>query len=419
MVRARYRPGKRFRPARVGGTLPVVPADVRTLDPADLEPGLGLLCDAFGQARHPEDVPVELGVVDATRFYGAYDGAALVGTAGSFALSMPVPGGRVGLAGVTWVGVAPTARRQGVLNEFMTRQLDDLHAEGTAVAALWASEGAIYQRYGYGPAAWHLSLTLPRGAALRRPVALGGLRQVAPDRALLAPVYDAVADHTPGWFARDDAWWAFRLHDPEHARGGATALQCVVTDGGYALYSLTSAWRDGVPRGTVTVRELAAVDEPARERLWRHLLDLDLMSEVVCRLAAVDDPLLSALAEPRQAAARMSEGLYVRLVDVCAALSARTYACDVDLVLQVRDERCPWNARTLRLTGGRLGATCLASDAPADLVLDVGDLGAAYLGGTSLQSRRATVQERTPGALARASTAFGPVDTAPWCPMVF
>ena len=88
-------------------------------------------------------------------------------------------------------------------------------------------------------------------------------------------------------------------------------------------------------------------------------------------------------------------------------------------VLEVRDAQCPWNARRWRLTGDLDGATCSPDDGPPDLVLDVGDLGAAYLGGTPLSSRRGTVQERSPGALARTSTAFGPVDRAPWCPMVF
>ncbi|MCW2615893.1 MAG: family N-acetyltransferase, partial [Frankiales bacterium] len=218
---------------------------------------------------------------------------------------------------------------------------------------------------------------------------------------------------------RDGAWWAYRLHDPEHGRDGASALRCAVTDGGYALYSQTARWSDGVPSGTVTVRELVAVDEPARERLWRFLLDLDLMGEVVCRSVAVDDPLLQLLAEPRAARSRLSDDLWVRLVDVGAALSSRRYAADVDVVLEVQDTLCPWNAGRWRLTGGRAGAACVPDDSPADLVLDVTDLGAAYLGGTALSSRRATVQERTPGALARASTAFGPLDAAPWCPMVF
>lgn len=401
------------------GRLPAMPSDLRVLAPADLEAALRLLVHVFGQQLHEEDVPVELATADPSRFYGAFDDGALVASAGSFDLQLAVPGAVVPAAGVTWVGVLPTHRRQGLLTSLMTRQLTDLHAAGTAVAALWASEGAIYQRFGYGPCSWHLSVTVPSGAAFRRPVAAGGLRLVTPEAAALAPVYDAVAARTPGWFARDDAWWAYRLHDPEHGRDGAAPLRCVVTDGGYALYAQTARWTDGLPGGVVTVRELVAADEGARERLWRFLLDLDLMTEVSCRLIATDDPLLHLLAEPRAARARLSEDLWVRLVDVGAALSGRAYACDVDVVLEVVDEHCPWNTGRWRLTGGTQGGQCVRTDAAADLVVEAADLGAIYLGGTPLTARRAGITELTPGSLQRVSTAFGPVGGAPWCPMVF
>lgn len=394
--------------------------DLRTLRPDELEEALTLLTLVFGQPPAPEDVDVELAVVDPDRFYGAFHDGRLIGAAGSFALRALVPGGAVEpLAGVTWVGVDPAHRRQGVLAAFMERQLHDLHAAGTAVAALWASQGAIYQRYGYGAATWHLGVSLPRGAAFRRAVAPGGVRRADGAPGLLAPAYEAVAARTPGMPGRDGHWWRSRLHDPDHARAGATPLQCAVTAGGYALYNQTASWTDGVPDGTVTVRELVAVDEPARERLWRYLLDLDLMGTVTYRHLPADDPLLHLLAEPRLAHAKLSESLYVRLVDVAAALSARRYAAGIDVVLEVRDAQCPWNAGRWRLVGDLEAATCRPDSGPADLVLDVGDLGAAYLGGTALSARRATVQELVPGVLARTSTAFGPVDRAPWCPMVF
>ena len=392
---------------------------IRVLEPVELEAAFRLLLNVFGQPAHDEDVPVELATADPARFYGSFDDGALIAAAGSFDLRLTIPGAVVPAAGVTWVGVLPTHRRQGLLTSLMTRQLSDLRRAGTAVSALWASEGAIYQRFGYGPASWHLSVAVPSGAAFRRPVAAGGLRLVTPDAAALAPVYDAVAARTPGWFARDAAWWAYRLHDPEHSRDGATPLRCVVTEGGYALYAQTSRWTESRPGGVVTVRELVAADEGARERLWRYLLDLDLMTEVTCRLIATDDPLLHLLAEPRAAKAKVSEDLWVRLVDVGAALAGRAYACDVDVVLEVVDELCPWNTGRWRLTGGPDGATCRQSDDPADLVVGIADLGAAYLGGTALTARRAWLAERTAGALQRASTAFGPVGGAPWCPMVF
>ncbi|MHB8961243.1 MAG: GNAT family N-acetyltransferase [Candidatus Limnocylindrales bacterium] len=392
--------------------------DVRVLDPQTLEPAYLALERAFGSAPHPEDIRAELSTVDPSRFYAGFDGSEPVGTAGSFAFSMTVPGGPVPVAGVTWVSVLPTYRRQGLLHALMTRQLADLHDEGTAVAALWATEAAIYGRYGYGPASWRLGMDIKRGAAFRSPVEPGGLRLVSPDSPDVRAVYDAAASRTAGFPARDDAWWGFRVHDPDHRREGGSPLQCVLTEGAYALYSTALRWQDGLPSGEVRVREVVAATPDGVARVWRHLLDLDLMEKVQVFAAPPDGPLLmDLLAEPRLARPTLTDGLHVRLVDVPAALTARRYAADVDVVLDVVDERCPWNAGTWRLAGGRDGASCVAVRDAADLRVGVADLGAAYLGGTPLRSR--AVVELTPGALSRATTAFGPLEGAPWCPQVF
>ena len=402
---------------RTAGHTAAVPPVIRVLNPADLDAAWTALETAFGASPHPADRDAEMAVVDPARFYAAYDDDWPVATAGSFDVIMTVPGAALPVAGVTWVGVLPTYRRQGLLGQLMARQLQDLHAAGTAVAALWASEGAIYQRYGYGPAAWTLSLTVPRGAPFRDPVGPGGLQQVEPSAAALRAAYDEVAGRTVGWLRRDDAWWGQRLHDPEHRRAGGGPLQCVTTDGGYALYSTEPRRDTGVPAGTVRVRELVAATAPAGARLWRHLLDLDLMRELTCWGVATDDPLLQLLAEPRRARPLLCDNLWVRLVELGAALSGRRYAADVDVVLDVDDAHCPWNTGRWHLVGDRAGATCGRTDAAADLVVSPADLGAAYLGGTTLHSR--AVRELTPGALGPVSTAFGPLGGAPYCPQVF
>ena len=411
MVRGGYRC-----PHLVGDT-PVMAVDVRTLREPELPQAWEVLERAFGHTPHPDDLEVELALVDPARAYGAEVDGRLVATAASFDFRMAVPGRVAPVAGVTWVGVLPTYRRRGLLGALMERQLTDLHESGTAVAALWASEGAIYGRYGYGAAAWNLAVAVPRGAAFRLPVPPGDLDLVDPRAELLSATYERVAARTPGFVARDERWWAYRLHDPAHSRDGATELQCVVTDGGYVLYAVQAAWTDGLPTGVVHVRELVAQDLGARLRLWRHLLELDLTTRVRARVAPDDPLLLSALAEPRVAGARTSDSLWVRLVDLPEALRSRTYASDVDVVLEVVDERAPWNSGRWRLTGDRTDATCLRTRAAADLVLRPEDLGAAYLGGTPLRAR--PVEERTAGALDVVSTAFGPVGAGPWSPQVF
>jgi len=393
-------------------------ADVRVLEPEDLPAAWSVLARAFGTPVHPEDVDVELALVDPGRFYGAHLDGRMVATAGAFAFTMAVPGAVLPVAGVTWVSVLPTYRRRGLLGTLMQRQLTDLHEGGTSVAALWASEGAIYGRYGYGPAAWNVTVTLPRGAAFRRPPPPGGVTLAEPDAPSLPEVYARAASRTPGFPERDARWWAYRLHDSERSRGSAAPLEAVVTDGGYALYAVDPVWSDGLPAGVVRVREVVAEDAGATARLWRHLLDLDLTAEVQAHALPTDDPLLlSVLADPRSARARLRDSLWVRLVDLPDALRSRRYASDVDVVLDVTDERAPWNTGRWRLTGDRTGAACLRTKAAADLVLGPDDLGAAYLGGTPLRAR--PVEERTAGALDVTSTAFGPLGPAPWCPLVF
>jgi predicted acetyltransferase len=215
---------------------------------------------------------------------------------------------------------------------------------------------------------------------------------------------------------RPGAWWDFRLYDPERDRNGAQALQAVVADDGYALYAVKTGIEDGGASGEVRVREVVAATPAARARLWAFLLDQDLTSTVEWRLAASDEPLWLALTNPTAVRTTLYESLWVRIVDVIAALEARTYAIDPDVVIEVADPFCDWNAGRFRLAGGG----CERTDADPDLALDVTDLGAVYLGGTTLASLAAAgrVRELTAGAVGRVSRAFrGDVD--PWCPEIF
>jgi predicted acetyltransferase len=402
-----------------------VTTTLRTLTPDDLDGAWEVLSHAFGGPTSPEDTKFEFPLVDPKRFYGTYDGDRMVATGGSFDLAMTVPGGVRPVAGVTWIGVLPTHRRRGLLTELMRHLLDDLHAAGEPLAALWASEGAIYQRFGYGPAMWDLSVSVPSKSGFNRSVSASGMRIVEPQAGLLAEVYDRVAARSIGWYARDEAWWDYRLQDHPHRRSGKSPLRCVVADGpdgitGYALYATSEEWTDGRSAGTVHVREIVAADPETRARVWRYLLDLDLMT-TVRGTASVSDPLLHLLAEPRAAKPTLTDNIWVRLVDVPAALADRPYLESVDVVLDVEDAFCPWNAGRFRLTGGPDGASCEPTSDAADLQVHAGDLGAVYLGGTTLHARAAAehVRELTSGALAAASRAFGSTGAASYCPMVF
>jgi predicted acetyltransferase len=376
---------------------------------------------AFGSDPHASDLAVDEAVLPLENTLGAWDGDTVIATGGYYDLPMTIPGGTLDVAGVTWISVAPTHHRQGILSALMARQLGDLHDRGRPVAALWASEGAIYQRFGYGPASWHYSLELRRGAPFTRPVDVSGLRVVVPTAAELAPLYDAHVGTRPGWYAQSEAWWDYRLYDAEHRRGGATSLRAVIDgDRGYALYRTKAEWGANGPDGTVQVGEVVALDPGTEARLWRFLLDQDLMGRVKAWGTPLDTPVLQLVAEPRAVKATLADAMWVRLVDVPTALATRCYAVDVDVVLEVTDARCPWNAGRWRLSGGPSGAVCSSTSDAADLALDVRELGAAFLGGTSLGVRAsAGWVTGSASALEVASRAFAWPGRVAHAPMVF
>jgi predicted acetyltransferase len=220
---------------------------------------------------------------------------------------------------------------------------------------------------------------------------------------------------------RDDLRWEEAISDFEHRREGAGRLRALACDGGYALYAVRVGETDGRRTdGTVELRELVAVTPEAASVLWEHLLRLSLTRSVHWWAAPEDEPLAHMLDDSRAIQARLDDALYVRLVDVPRALAQRSYAAPVDVVLDVADATCGWNAGRWRLAGDASGATCERTDAPTDLALGALELGAAFLGGTTLATLAAAgrVEERTPGAVAAASRAVKGV-REPWCGEVF
>ena len=403
---------------------------VRVLTEDDWAAFVDVDSHAFGSTAPAELLEVEKELHEPARSIGAYDGQTLVGIGTAYSFQMSVPGGPLPAAGVSWVGVLPTHRRRGVLTALMEHQLHGIHDAGEEpIAVLWASEPPIYGRYGYGLASRRVSMTVPRSSTALVPDAPGdaGLRmRIAPagDWKLTAPVHDAVLARRPGMFARDERWWARAVRDLPGMREGNSELRCVVAedDGGvrgYARYTTKQNFDDDFGQGRVGIREVVGSDAAALAALYRYLFDLDLMGSTSLWNVPVDDPLLHWLADPRRAKPTLSDALYVRLVDLDRALESRSYAADVDIVLEVADPRCPWNDGRWRLTGGVDGATCRRTDDDADLTLGVRELGAAYLGGSSLVELAAAGRVAgSPGAVASAATAFAH-HPAPWCPVVF
>jgi predicted acetyltransferase len=394
----------------------------------ELREAAGVITHYFAREK-PTDEWVErwLKNFELVRMLAALDEGKIVGGAGAFSFRMTVPGGAVvPCAGVTVVGVHPTHRRRGILRSMMRAQLDDAHERGEVLATLFASEETIYGRYGYGLASLNIAVEIPKAMNAFRPgvEAVGRTRLVQPDEAatLFPPIYDAVRAVTPGMFERSATWWETRtLNDPPEVRFGAGPKHLVVheIDGevqGYAIYRLGGEWGDFGPESNVRVSEVLAVTPESTVSLWRFLLDIDWTKAVTTFLMPVDHPLFLLLARPNYARPRLGDGLWARLVDIGAALSARSYAGEGAVVLDVRDEFCPWNEGRWRIEGGEASRT----DAEGDLALDVADLGSVYLGGfTFRELRRAgRVEELTQGAVDLADSIFR-TDVAPWCPEIF
>ena len=373
------------------------------------------------------------------RTLAALDGDTIIGTAGVFSFQMRVPGAMAAVAGVSLVAVLPSHRRQGILSALMRCQLADVNERDEAVAVLFCSESGIYGRYGYGCASWQTAYRLQRGEGALTPGAPAdpGLRlriaEPRSARAELANVYDLALAERPGLYARTEPWWDRLLTDLHSDGGSSRPIRCLLAEDdsgprGYAVFTTAERWDEdaGLPEGVLGVSEAIATDPAATAALWGNLLGQDLLSEFHARMRPVDDPLLHLLADPRRVRSVVSDGLWIRLVDVRSALTQRHYACPVDVVIEVADELCPQNAGRWRLVAeasaasADFRATCERTTVPADVVLPVRALGAAYLGGTRLaaMAKAGLVTETTPGSLAALSTAMS-WEPAPWCPMTF
>ncbi len=397
------------------------------LEAADRDAVLALDQSAFAFDVRNVDPEADTAWIEWDRAWSAHIDGEMAGiyVVFTYGLTVPAPppegAAVVPMAGLSWVAVHPDHRRRGLLSAMIGHHLHDLYdsAPGEAVSCLFASEPGIYGRFGYGLSTDDVRVTLPAKSPLRP---LRGSGRVtthfesadpAMHDKIVQQVYERASLLRPGYTIRPAVQWQRHLADPPARRpSGAEALKIVVArrDGeptGYAVLRRSPSWGDHAPEGKVRVGDLQAVDPESAHALWRRVLDLDLMAEVTTPALPPDHPFLAWAAESGAVAAH-SQGLWTRLVDVGTALAQRGYTSEVDVVLDVTDSRCPWNAHRWRLAADATGSSCEPTGDPADLALDVRELGSAYLGGTTLATLATAglVDELTPGALARASAAM-------------
>ncbi|WP_168200996.1 GNAT family N-acetyltransferase [Allokutzneria sp. NRRL B-24872] len=383
---------------------------VRLLDDSDFEVFHRVVNSAFLTTSTDGEVARDRLLFGTGRFHGAFDGDDLIGGAGILSKRMTMPGtGSRAVAGVTAVATAPGNRRRGVLTSLMRTQLEGLHEEAAQpIAALWSAEAGIYGRFGYGPASMRLFTGVPRGSAFLSTVDCGSdrVRELTRDAAFVAmkEIYEQVTPSRIGWLARTDDDWAHWYHEDE-----PNPFRFAVLSGAYAAYRVRRDWAIRGPQHKVDVHEIVAVDPVSYAAMWRYLLDLDLVGEVIHNNLAVDDPLPHLLVNPRAAERRVGDGLWLRLVDVDRALVERRYSAPADLVLELGDAFCPWNAGRWRFTVDSDGsARVRRSDDDADLALSTTELGSLFLGGVGVAGLAGAgrIGELRSGALAALGLAF-------------
>jgi predicted acetyltransferase len=391
----------------------------------ELRDALNVISHYFGHENQLEDAERFSRWIEVDRMHAAFDGERVIGGAGAFTYRMSVPGGgAIPTAGITAVGVLPTHRRRGVLTALMKEQLEDCRRRGDLAAYLWASEATIYGRFGYGLAsrmgAMSLSKDRTRFATTFEPRGTVRLVDLEEAARTFPPLHEQVAAERPGMFLRSTEWWEARrlFDDPARRQGGPKNRALLELDGkpaGYAIYNVKQDWVSGFSKGVVTIVEVVAPTPEAARELWRWLLDFDWTSEFAADLLPLDHELFLLLAEPRRMQFTINDGVWVRLIDVGGALSARTYN-DGEIVLEVDDPLLPENAGRWRVTPSGAERT---EDA-ADLRMDVTALGTVYLGGFTFDElvRGSRAHELTEGAADRADALFR-TNTAPWCPEIF
>ena len=372
-------------------------------------------------------------VFEPERSFGFQVDGRWISTCAAYSRRLTVPGGTVPVAAVTLVTVQPSYRRRGLLTEMMKHQLDDIRERGEEpVALLWASESAIYGRFGYGQACPQVRLSgKTKTTGFRRDVDLGSgsVGEVERDEAIpiIKRLHQNLLPRRVGALDRKHAWWVVKWHDPEQWRHGSSAYRFALhydhrgQPGGYVAFRVKNDWSES--GAEVSVKELDADSAVARAALWRFVLDLDLVRRFVRRNAPLDDSVRYLVADLRSVKAEDQDGTYARLVDVPRALEARRYLRDLDVTIRVEDPLLTDNTGTIRLEASRDGASVTRvtrGRRRPDLAMNVLDLGAIYLGGTSLVAlaRAGLVTERTKGAAAATSAAFGS-SQPPFCPDFF
>ncbi len=384
--------------------------EIRIPGEEDLDGLVDLDGRAFGSPWTADQFAAVRPTLDLGRFRIAVDAGKVVGVAGSWGVESTLPGGAaVPTGGVTWVAVSVTHRRQGILGRLIAAVHEDIDARSEPLAVLTASEGPIYERFGYGIATWNRRVRIDR-----RRTAFADAVSPEPGEVRILhgeELVDAITDRwerarsrRPGELSRSDAW-----HRKLVTERGASTTYAVHADG-YAAWKVTPNWNDGHPSHLLELHELVAVTPRAHRVLWHTVLSVDLVGPIVSGCVPMDDPLPYLLVDPRSVRTTdVNDGVWVNVRSIRAVFGARTYGTDDEVVVEA-------DGRRWRIGNGG----CARVRARPDLVLEHASVGALVLGGVRpsvlVAGNRATA--RSSEALRRADALFVTAPQ-PYCQTAF
>lgn len=372
---------------------------------------------AFGEVWKPEEQAAMKALIEFDRFVLVRSGSELVGASGCFSQELTVPGGaQVSAGGVTWVAVSPTHRRRGLLTEMMDRLHVQSAERSEPVAMLMASEGGIYERFGYGVATHWRVLRIDRRRAQLRPEFVpahsgdGGaeVRITNMHDAALPEIFDRYRRGRVGEVRRNDDYFALQRLNR------ATATVAVHPDG-YACWRIEPKWNAGHPEHELELVDLIAVTPEAHAALWHTVLSVDLIGPINGYNSFAADDALPYLLDNQRAArtTNLNDMLWVRIGDVRVALESRTYGTDDTLVIELADVD---GGTRWKIDGSPTGASVKKVRSKPDVVTDRASLGAMYLGGVRASTLNAgqRLVARNADALRRADHFFA-ADRMPHC----
>lgn len=373
---------------------------ITTATDADYEAIVEADARAFAFTPTPEDTAAARAMMDLSRFRVARSAGEVVGIGGSFAFEVTLPGGhQIPMSGITWISVAVTHRRRGVLTQLMAQLHADAKEREEKLLGLTASESGIYERFGYGVATKVRVISIDQRRAQfvdPTPPKPGSIRLVEGRKAVpeLLTNWDTFRKGAVGELNRSEAWYGMTMV------GEKQTLVAAVHDHGHALWTVTNKWNDGHPQHELHLRDLIATTPEAYSDLWKTVLSVDQVGSTRAVFAvSPSEPLPYLLTDPRVVRTTdLNDGLWLNPADPVATFGARDYRIDDSLVVAIGDT-------SYRISQDGASAT---SD-PHDLQTGHAGAGSLLLGGVSATelARAGKLTASTPDVLHRADAFFG------------